>query len=92
MDDLQRLRWAACNACGLPIGAALFAPERRVDAQVALGRFVPVGIPDRSVRPLRAELDAPLAADALGLIDDPDIAVFAVNMSGAGRTILDAEW
>jgi len=43
------------------------------------------------MRPLRAELDAPLAADALGLIDDPDIAVFCVNMSGAGRTILDAE-
>jgi hypothetical protein len=40
---------------------------------------------------MRAELDAPLAADALGLIDDPDITVFGVNMSGAGRTILDAE-
>ena len=91
MDNLERLGRAARNTCGFSIGAPLFAPERRVDAQVALGRFVLVGIPDRSVRPLRAELDAPLAADALGLIDDPDIAVFAVNMSGAGRTILDAE-
>ena len=91
MDNLERLGRTARNTCGFPIGAPLFAPERRVDTQVALGRFVLVGIPDRPVRPLRAELDAPLAADALGLIDDPDITVFGVNMSGAGRTILDAE-
>ena len=91
MDNFERLGRTARNTCGFPIGAPLFAPERRVDAQVALGRFVLVGIPDRPVRPLRAELDAPLAADALGLIDDPDITVFGVNMSGAGRTILDAE-
>ena len=91
MDELQRFRGAACNARGFSIGTALFAPERRVDAQIAFGRLVLVGIPDRPVRPLRAELDAPLAADALGLIDNADIAVFGVDMSSAGRTILDAK-
>lgn len=91
MDNPERLGRAARNTGGFSIGPPLFAPEGRIDAQVALGGFVLVRIPDRSARPLRAELDAPPAADAPGLIDDPDIAVFAVNVSGAGRTVLDAE-
>jgi len=62
MDNPERLGRAARNTGGFSIGTPLFAPEGRIDAQVALGGFVLVGIPDRSARPLRAELDAPLAA------------------------------
>jgi hypothetical protein len=41
--------------------------------------------------PLGTELDAPFAANTFGLIDHTDIAVLCVDVSRAGRTILDAE-
>jgi hypothetical protein len=41
---------------------------------------------------LRTCLDAPLAANAFGLIDHPDIAMRRIDMTGSSRTVLNAQW
>ena len=91
MDQLERLGGADSYTRLLSIGSALPAPVGCVDAQVAFGGFALKRIPDRPMRPLRAGLDARLAANAFVLINDPDIAMRSVHVSSLDRTILDAE-
>ena len=92
MHQLERVGGTDAYTRLLSVGAALLAPMGRVEAQVALRRFMEIRIPNRAMGPLRAGLDASLAANAFLLIDHPDIAMLGVDMRGAGRTILHAQW
>jgi hypothetical protein len=91
-DKFECMSGAARNACRFSIRPAFFAPEWGVDTKIAFGRFFLVRIPNRPMRTLRTRLDAFPAANAFGLVDYPDIAMFRINVRGANRAILDAKW
>jgi hypothetical protein len=91
VHKLECLSGADFHACLFSIGASLLTPERSVRAQIAFGGFPFCRIPDGPMRPLRTSLDASLAADALFLVDSSDIAVRCINVTGACRTVLNAE-
>ena len=75
----------------LAAGSARFAPVGCVRTQVALGRFLFRGVPDGSMRPLRAGVDASFAADTLRLVDHSYIAVGFIHVTGACGAVLDTE-
>jgi hypothetical protein len=91
VDQFERLGRADGHARRLPLRPAFLAPVWSVDAQVALGGFFLVRIPDRPMGSLRTGLDTPPAADAFSLIDRADIAMFGIYISSPGRAILDAK-
>lgn len=91
MYQLERVGGTDAYTRLLSVGTARLAPIGRVEAQVALGGFLKIRIPNRAMGPLRAGLDAALAADTFLLIDHADVAMLGVDMRGARRTILHAQ-
>ena len=88
MNKLQCFYRTAGDTGLLTIGASLPAPVGRVQAEIAFHGYVFTGVPNRSMGPLGAGLDACSATDTLFRIDDPDIAIRTIHMTGAGGAVL----
>ena len=81
--------WTGFDAGLLAADTSLFIPERSVDAQVALGRFLFKVIPYGAVRLLRAHFDAGLAANAFLAVNPSHISISNIHICCADRATLN---
>ena len=91
LDQLDRAHRTDFYAGLLAVRTPLFAPEGRLHAKIALRGFPFRRIPGRPVGDEGASAEAGPAADALRLIDHSHIAALCLNVTRAGRTVLNAK-